>query len=55
MRAIIEHVRTQPNATELKLSFVPRPGNPMPFYESLGFELTGEVDDDGEKVMRLVL
>lgn len=54
MEAVIEHVRGLPGATELKLSFVPKPGNPRPFYESLGFELTGEVDE-GEKVMRLSL
>ena len=54
MRAIVAHVRALPEATELKLSFVPAPGNPQPFYESLGFELTGE-EEEGEKVMRLAL
>jgi len=51
---VIDHVRTLPGATELKLSFVPKDGNPRPFYESLGFELTGE-EEEGEKVMRLGL
>ncbi len=54
IRAVVEHVRALPRATELLLSFVPEPGNPRPFYESLGFELTGE-EDQGEKVMRLAL
>lgn len=54
MKAVIEHVRGLPSATELKLSFVPKPGDPKPFYESLGFELTGE-EEEGERVMRLSL
>lgn len=55
MGAVVEHVRTLPEAKELVLSFVPKPGNPQPFYESLGYVLTGEEDEDGEKLMRLVL
>ncbi|MCP3919748.1 MAG: GNAT family N-acetyltransferase [bacterium] len=54
MHAVVEHVRTLPGATELKLSFVPAANSPQPFYESLGFELTGE-EEEGEKVMRLAL
>ena len=52
---LVEYVKTRPNATELKVSHVPElPGNPGPFYQKLGFEYTGEVDD-GELVMRLKL
>ena len=54
MREVVAHVRTLPGATELKLSFVPAPGEPRAFYEGLGFELTGEVED-GEHVMCLKL
>jgi diamine N-acetyltransferase len=54
VRAVIDHVRRLPNATELKLSFTDGPGNPSPVYAALGFELTGEMED-GEEVMRLAL
>lgn len=45
----------RPDAVEVRLSHVPREGGPGPFYERLGFTYTGEVDDDGERVMRLPL
>lgn len=51
---LIEHVRTLPNATELLVSYVPEPGGPEPFYRGLGFEPTGEMDED-EVVARLTL
>jgi diamine N-acetyltransferase len=51
---VVEHVRTRPGATALLNSAVPGPDNAIPFYEKLGFVLTGEVDD-GELVMRLDL
>lgn len=51
---LIEHVRTRPSATELFTSVVQEEGGPQPFYESLGFELTGEYED-GEAMMRLPL
>lgn len=54
MRLLVEHVRTRPNAREFLLSCVPGEGTPMPFYERLGFVVTGEIDD-GEHVMRLEL
>jgi diamine N-acetyltransferase len=54
MRLVIEHVRTLPRATELLVAWVPAEGGPEPFYRSLGFEPTGEIDD-GEVVARLVL
>lgn len=54
MLQLIEHVRGRPNATELRASYVPVPGGPWPFYQSLGFEPTGEVEG-GEVVIRLAL
>ncbi len=51
---VIDQVRTMPGAKELLLSYVPGKGNPRKFYQKLGFEETGEVDDD-EIVMRLLL
>ncbi len=54
MESLIAHVRTRPNATVLMTSVVPAAGGPQPFYEKLGFALTGEIDD-GEAVMRLLL
>jgi diamine N-acetyltransferase len=42
------------NATELFTSWVLGAGGPEDFYLGLGFEPTGEWDDD-EKVARLVL
>jgi len=54
MGLLIEHVRGRPGAKELLLSYVPGEGSPEPFYRSLGFEPTGEMDGD-EVVMRLPL
>ena len=51
---LVDHVRTRPGATELKVSWVPAEGGPEAFYRSLGFEPTGE-EDGGEVVGRLVL
>ena len=54
MTALVEHVRTLPNATELLVSWVSVPGGPEPFYIELGFEPTGEINE-GEVVARLRL
>jgi diamine N-acetyltransferase len=51
---LVDHVRTRPGATELKVSWVPADDGPEPFYRSLGFEPTGEKDGE-EVVARLVL
>ena len=51
---LIDYVRTRPGATELRVSWVPGPGSPEPFYLDLGFEPTGEMDGR-EVVARLVL
>jgi diamine N-acetyltransferase len=51
---VIDYVAGRPNATRLGVSYVPAEGSPQPFYTSLGFVETGEMDDD-ERVMRLDL
>ena len=50
---LVAHVKTRPNATKLLTSCVPGEGSPFEFYNTLGFEPTGEVDD-GEDVMELI-
>ncbi len=52
IRLLIEHVRGRPGAKELELSVVQGPGGPQPFYEGLGFRLTGEFLDE-EAMMTL--
>lgn len=54
LNLLIQHVKTRPAATEIKVSYVPKDGNPGPFYAKLGFTETGEVEGD-EKVMKLTL
>ena len=54
VRQIAELVRSE-GATELLTSYVPENGGPAGFYERLGFVPTGELDPDGEVLMRLVL
>ena len=50
---LIAYVRTRPGATALLTSAFAGPGSAIPFYEKMGFVLTGEVDpEDGELVMR---
>jgi diamine N-acetyltransferase len=45
-----EHVRKRPGAEHLVTSYVPQKGGPGPFYKKLGFEKTGEMEDDEEIV-----
>lgn len=52
MELLIEHVKTRPNATEFTTSIHQEDGSPQPFYEKLGFALTGECEDS-EAMMRL--
>jgi diamine N-acetyltransferase len=54
MELLLAHVRGRPQATELKVSWMPGEGGPEGFYRRLGFEPTGEIDDD-EVVARLAL
>jgi diamine N-acetyltransferase len=42
-------------ATELLNSYVPQDGGPAAFYERLGFVPTGQLDMNGEVIVRLVL
>ena len=51
---LLDYVRTRPGAKELLVSYVPGDGCPEPFYRTLGFEPTGQIDG-GEVVMRLPL
>lgn len=55
LRLVIEHVRRQhPELKAFYTSCVPGPGSPRPFYETMGFVFTGDIDED-EEVMRLDL
>ncbi|WP_285630496.1 GNAT family N-acetyltransferase [Lentzea sp. NBRC 102530] len=57
-RAVLDEVVTllrAAGATELWTSCVPGDGSPEPFYRRYGFLPTGEVDEDGEVVLRLPL
>ncbi len=49
---LVDHVRNQPGATALLTSYVPAETGPRDFYRKLGFEETGEMDED-EVVTRL--
>ncbi len=42
-------------ATELLTSFVPGDGSPAGFYAKLDFVPRGDLDPDGEIILRLVL
>jgi len=54
VRQIAELVRAE-GAAELLTSYVPLPVGPAGFYERLGFVPTGDVDENGEVIMRLTL
>lgn len=51
---VFDHARARPNVREIKASYVPVDGGAGPFYRSLGFEPTGEMDGE-EVVIRLGL
>lgn len=51
---VIEHVRSRGIFKTLKLSYVPGPGCPEPFYLGLGFCPTGEVEGN-EIILELPL
>jgi diamine N-acetyltransferase len=53
--ALIEELRREPDCAELYLSYVPGNAVAERLYLRLGFEKTGEVDEDGEILMRLRL
>ena len=54
VRQVAEFVRAE-GAAELLTSYVPGDGGPAGFYERLGFAPTGDLDVNGEVIMRLVL
>lgn len=54
VRQVVELVRGH-GATELLTSHVPGEGSPAGFYARLGFVPTGELDPDGEILLRLPL
>ena len=54
VRKVAEIVRAA-GATELFTSYVPEDGGPAGFYQRLGFVSTGEVDNNGEPIVRLAL
>ena len=55
MELVIAYVKTRPNATVLFLGHRREPGNAGGFYQKLGFEYTGKVEEGGDVEMRLVL
>ena len=54
VRQIAELVRAE-GAAELLTSYVPEDGGPAGFYQRLGFMPTGELDSNGEVIVRLRL
>jgi diamine N-acetyltransferase len=54
VRQVAELVRAE-DATELLTSYVPQDGGPAGFYEQLRFVPTGELDGNGEAIVRLAL
>src|SRR5918999_3264218 len=54
VRLVADIVRSE-GATELLTSYVPGDGEPWPFYRSLGFRPTGDLDENGEIILSLGL
>ena len=54
LRQVVELVRAQ-GATELLTSYVPGEGGPAGFYARHGFVPRGDLDPDGEVILRLDL
>jgi diamine N-acetyltransferase len=54
VRQVAEFVRAE-GATELLTSYVAGDGGPAGFYRRLGFVPTGELDGNGEVIVRLML
>jgi diamine N-acetyltransferase len=54
IKLILEHVLSQPNATELAVSCVLGDGSPRAFYERAGFISTGEMDGE-ELILKYAL
>lgn len=49
---VLEYVKTRPKAQFLLTSCVSGEGSPIAFYKKIGFILTGEMDEDGELIMK---
>jgi diamine N-acetyltransferase len=49
---VLQHVKTRPQVKYLLTSCAPGEGSPRGFYETMGFTYTGEVDEDGELIMK---
>ena len=49
---VLEYAKTRPGVKELFTSCVSGDGSPGKFYEKMGFLYTGDVDEDGELIMR---
>jgi GNAT superfamily N-acetyltransferase len=54
VRQVVELVRAE-GATELLTSYVPGDGGPAGFYARVGFVPTGDLNVDGEVIVRLAL
>jgi diamine N-acetyltransferase len=54
VRQVAELIRTE-GATELLTSYLPQANGPAGFYERLGFVPTGDRDENGEIILRLLL
>ena len=54
LRLVIDHVSSNPNASELLTSYTPGDGSPVGFYGKFGFEHTGRTMD-GDRELRLRL
>lgn len=54
VRKVAQLVQAE-GASELLTSYVPGDGGPAGFYQRLGFVPTGELDADGEVILRLPL
>lgn len=55
MTLLAKEIKSWPGGTELFTSIVPSEHGPQKFYESLGFELTGQMVEGRELEMRLLL
>ncbi len=54
LRLVVDHARSRGIFSKLSVSYVPGEGSPVGLYQRIGFEHTGEVDED-ELVMELRL
>lgn len=52
VKLVLKYVKTRPKAKFLLTSCVSGKGSPIKFYEKMGFILTGEIDEDGELLMK---